>query len=314
MLEALRTYTIMPSSKPPKIYFLLPEPLPGHFVSTFLGRLVVNKSRPTDSYGPDIKVDLRSIVPDLYDEPASFGDVTKVLQTARRHDAQLTITKLLEVFRSHSSDSGKTVEAPLFRRYRMTRIPQKFESLRGNDAYAKEIQELGRHLKQGQHLSLVTGLLTCSNHKLTEHNGDVSSSGGRVGIPSEAIQAAGGPPGAGMNISARGEESRHTSGSAKAVGEMVLAVSYHELYYDKQRATKSLFRRCLPWKTNKNTLKLVPIVGKPAEGDLEGFFSADQARDNLTNEEDGEPGHTRDATNMNGDDLYDFQLELECAS
>ncbi|KAI0545823.1 hypothetical protein F4679DRAFT_559902 [Xylaria curta] len=301
----------MSPSKPSKIYFLLPEPLPGQFVSTFLGRLVVNRSRPTDNYGPDIKIDLKLIVPDLYDEPASFGDVTKVLQTAKHWQAQLTITKLIEVFRSHSSNSGEIIEAPLFRRYRMTRIPQKFESLRKNDAYAKEIQKLREYLPEGQHLSLVTGLLTFSNHKITEHSGDVSSTGGRAGIPSEAIQAAGGPPGLGVNMSTRGEGSRHTAGSGKAIGEMVLAVSYHELCDDKQEANKSLLRKCFPWKTNKNTLKLVPIVGKPVEGDLEGFFSGDQTQDNPNNEEriESTGNHTRGVTNE--DDAYDFQLDLD---
>ncbi|KAI0418202.1 hypothetical protein F5X98DRAFT_386418, partial [Xylaria grammica] len=246
--------------------------------------------------------------------PASFGDVTKVLSTAKRGEVQLTLTKLLQIYGQNSSDAGKTVETPLFRRYRMTRIPQKFESLRENDAYAKEIRDLSERLQPGQRLHLVTGLLTCSNHKITEHNRAVSSSGGRAGIPSEAIQAAGGPPGVGLNISAREEGSRHTEGSAKAVGEMVLAVSYHEISYE-QKANKSFLRRCFPWKTNKKTLKLVPIVGKLAEGDLDGFFSGDRARETPSVEEydtgvESSGGRiTRDATNE--DDPYDFQLDLE---
>ncbi|KAI0515485.1 hypothetical protein F5B22DRAFT_607476 [Xylaria bambusicola] len=298
----------MPYSTAPKIYSLLPEPLSAQFVSTFLGRLVVDKSRPTDNYGPDIKVDLKAIVPDLYDEPASFTDVTKVMQVTKETEAQLTLAKLLEVFRQHTLENGETVETPLFRRYRMSRIPQKFESLKNDNAYAKEIKDLSKYLQAGQHLCLVTGLLTCSNHKTTQYSEDISSTGGRAGIPSEALQAAGAPPGMEMNIAARGGGLEHTAGSARGVGEMVLAVSYHEINYKKQQGSKWFTRRCFPWRANNNTtLELVPIIGKLATGNLDGFFRGDQA---LGEGSTAIPvGHLAD-----DDDVYNFQLCLEESS
>ncbi|KAI1362733.1 hypothetical protein F5Y08DRAFT_341359 [Xylaria arbuscula] len=284
------------SSENSMIYTLLREPLPAQFVATFLGRLVVNKSRPTGNYGPDVKIDLNAIVPDLYDEPASF-------------------TNLLEVYRQKTSENGRVVEAPLFRRYRMSRIPQKFESLRNNTTYSREIVNLGNYLKPGQHLCLVTGLLTCSDHRTTEHSGNVSSTGGKAGIPSEALQAAGAPPGLGLNLSTRGGGSQFTAGVANAVGEMVLAVSYHEIRYEKQQATKWCTRRCFPWTKTKATLKLIPMIGEPVQGDLEGFFGGDQPQRNISAEEQGKSdrehtaGHKGCVTDE--DDVYNFQLELE---
>ena len=297
------------------LYFLLQEPLPSQYVHNFLGRAVASTSRPTDNFVPDPKVDLNEIVSDLYEKPATFKDVRKIMKTATTTNAKLGIGKLLEVFRKSSSDSGKIIEAPIFRRYRMTRIPQKFEKLMADASYCADVMDLLKNAK-GEPVGLVTGLLTCENHNVQMNEGKGSEVGGKAGIPQEAILAAGGPPGVGLSVEGGRKISTNDQGHATGEGEMVLAVAYHEIWVDQSHGQNKIGWGLFFRPVQKPVPQALPIVREPLEGgDLDGFFSPTPNKDEKN---DGEADSLSDFSDADdedvGEDAYEFELCWNVAS
>ena len=297
----------MGSSNNQTLYFLLAEPLTPRYVSNFLGRIVVHKTRPTDDYTPALDLDLQKIVPDLYEDPATFKDIEKVIRRATKTDAKISITNLLEVFAKGYNDAGIEVTAPLFRRYRMTQIPTKFNQLMKNKEYATQVAEFFKRQGSREPLAFVTGLLTCCNMEIQKRESHGGAVGAKAGLPQQAVMAAGGPPG--LELQAAGAFAKDTTiaGRATAEGEMVLAVAYHEISADVRKGALRFLTRAM----QKPKFEVFSLQG-PIVGDLDGFFSHSTEGEKDSEKDDAKSEQTLvDDSGGNDSDAYDFELCLE---
>ncbi|XDG09950.1 hypothetical protein ABKA04_009565 [Annulohypoxylon sp. FPYF3050] len=278
----------MGGPKPLKIYFLLDESLHAKYTHQLLGRVVVDKSRPLDSYGPDIKDDLKEVVDNLYEEPVEFKDVNTILNASNDKDVKASVAKLLNVYITSQSEDQREVTAPVFRRYYMTRIEQKFKALMANSNYAQEVSTLWEGQHESRSLALVTGLLTCQDHKIDIHQSKKSTYGAQLEVPSEAL--GGLPPGIGPRLGGGANANNRATSSAVANGEMVVAVAYHILKFNKQNhrfsSIRSILSRIFRQPVRKPDWRPFPIVQGRAEGNQKAFFSKyDTEKSNTSPEE-----------------------------
>ncbi|KAI0163925.1 hypothetical protein GGR57DRAFT_451831 [Xylariaceae sp. FL1272] len=297
-----------------ELYFLLPESLPTHHVRPILGRVVSSDcvSRPTDNYAPDMnELDLRSIVPNIYERPVEFKDVQKVIKSAKDNDLRLAVIKLVESYWKSRDNHGTSITAPVFRRYRMTRIPQKFQQLMKNKRYANEVKEMMSRLQGGQMLYLVTGLLSCTDYTIQSTNGKDVANGFGLNLPSEALAVTGAPPLGGTEITVDTGKATGHEAHGTAQGELAIAIAYHILLSEKGRRRPfswSWWRSIMPW-GSRGVLHPVPVVGKPVKGDLEGFLGH-QSSIAEQGAQEARISQSSDTRELGDDAASDFELRL----
>lgn len=254
------------------LYFLLQEPLPSDYVDKFLGRVVVQMSSPTVNYEPDKSIELANI----YEDPVKFSNVRKVLETAKDTNAKIGVTKILTIF-SHQLDStGRTIKTPLFKRYNMTRIPQKFAKLMEDPAYSRPVLELLKKQREisSKPLALVTGLLTCCDMEVSSSASKKTNTDVKLGVPDSIVTAAGGPPGLESQFEFGRQKQSKAGGRATAEGELVVAVSYHELWLKKVSKKWTIFTTSI----QKTDIELVEVKQEML-GDFHGFFGRSEEDD-----------------------------------
>lgn len=242
-------------------YFLLEEPLQSQHVGRFLGRLVAQKNNPIINYEPDPELDLNAIVPDLYPETtADFKDAQRIMNMGNSRWASIAIGKLLDVFAKSDSNTGKIIESPLFKRYSMERVPQKFEKLKKDVKYRDLMMKMLE--EGGKPVAFVSGLLTCTDMDTKSFSSKGMAVGVSGGLPQEAVVAAGGPPGVELMGSLKSSNKHASKGSAKGVGEMIVAIAYHEVSLKKDKAN------FFGYSTHSE-----PVISeKTIKGQISGFF------------------------------------------
>jgi hypothetical protein len=293
------------------IYFLLGEPLTSDWVKNFLGRVAANLSDPTADYEPANTFDLSKIVEDIYEKPAEFSNIEKVLNNASEAGARMKIEKLLEVFAKKAGKSRKEITAPLFRRYKMSRVPQKFEKLMGNTDYRTSVEGMFKRT-EGKPIGLVAGLLTCTDMTTTTLNENEKGLGLLAGVPKEVVMAATGIPGVEFEVGGHVSRFSHNHGTATAQGEMVLAISYYELSLAK---SNNSFWKLLTRPIEKPAVVPVKISRTPMKGDTEGFFTGDDAEDaEVTKRQSSADSVERAAKSMTEEEyaeMYNFEFCFE---
>jgi hypothetical protein len=251
------------------IYFLLGESLTSDWVANFLGRVTSNLSDPIADYEPEKSLDLRKIVEDIYEKPAEFSNIEKVLNNASEAGARMKIERLLEIFAQKAGKSRKEITAPLFRRYKMSRVPQKFEKLMDNQEYRASVEGMFKRT-EGKPIGLVTGLLTCTDMTITTAKENKKDLVLQAGISKEVVMMATGIPCVGLEAGGHVYQFAYNYGTGTAHGEMVLAISYYELSLAKsENGLWKLLRRPI----EKPAVEIVKISKTPLRGDFEGFFS-----------------------------------------
>ncbi|KAH7141399.1 hypothetical protein B0J13DRAFT_58593 [Dactylonectria estremocensis] len=214
-------------------YFLLKDVLPKTEIPHLVGRVVLDKTHPSQAYAP-FSHNPEDIVKDLLPAPVVWASGNDFISNTTGWKVTGGFSDIIQLGRSRSTENGASIESEEVSCYTMPNTMLAFEELMKNTAYSKDIHDILRRSNTG-HAYFVTGFLTCRNGVLSVSR--VESQHQQVGATAPILQAPASNFGrmGNPNLSFGFEKTQKKVLSRQLVDNVIFAVAY-----DVIRSSRSL--------------------------------------------------------------------------